>query len=314
MKIIIFGGAGFLGSHVADTLSSRGHEVVVFDVRPSPCLSPGQKMIVGDILDEGLVRKSVSGCDVVYNFAGIADIDECVTRAIDAVKYNILGNTIVLESAREANVKRFVFASSVYVFSGAGAIYRSTKQACELFVETYNHVYHFPYTIVRYGSLYGERADMRNSIHRHIYNALRNNKIVYQGDGEEIREFIHVRDAAELSAEILSPEYENQHVILTGQHAMQYKELLSMIREMVGSHVKIEYQPGASETHYKTTPYSFNPKLGKKLVNNPYIDLGQGLLGCMREIHEKIHREQHEEMGFLIENKKAPPSGEDDEA
>jgi UDP-glucose 4-epimerase len=314
MKIIVFGGSGFLGSHVADALSAKGHEVLIFDARPSPYRNQAQEMIVGDILDEELVKKSVSGCDAVYNFAGISDIDECVSRPIEAIKFNIVGNAILLEAAREAKVKRFVFASSVYVYSDAGAVYRTTKQSCELFIETYYHVHKLPYTIVRYGSLYGDRADMRNSIYKHVYNALSQGKIIYHGDGDEIREFIHVRDAAELSVRVLGPEFENQHVILTGHRAMQYGEILAMIKEMAGKPVEIEYHPKTSETHYKTTPYSFNPKLGKKLANNPYIDLGQGLLGCMREIHKNIHREQHEEMGYLVEDGESGSTAENDKA
>ncbi len=221
---------------------------------------------------------------------------------IDAVRFNVLGNCICIEAARQANVKRYVFASSVYIYSGVGGIYRSTKQSCELLIGAYNAGYSLPYTLVRYGSLYGDRADARNSIYKPVHNALNRKKIVYHGDGDEIREFIHARDAAALSVEILAKEYENQHIILTGHRAMQYKEILNMIKEMAGEGAEIEYHRRVSETHYKTTPYSFKPRLGKKLVSNPYIDLGQGILGCIREIHKQIHREQHEEMGYLVEN------------
>jgi UDP-glucose 4-epimerase len=307
MRVIVFGGSGFLGSHVADALTEKGHQVVLFDINSSPYKKPSQDMIAGDVLDEERVFKAVLGCDIVYNFAGLADIDECVAKPIDAVRYNILGNTIVLEGARQAGVRRYVFASSVYVYSDAGAIYRTSKQSCELLIEAYHHAYKLPYTIVRYGSLYGERADLRNSIYRHIYTALNQKKIIYHGDGDEVREFIHVRDAAESSVQILAPEYENQHIILTGHQSMKYKDILNMIREMMRNQVEIEYHTRASETHYKLTPYSFNPKIGKKLVNNPYIDLGQGILGCMKEIYEKSHREQHEQMGYLVEDNNAPP-------
>ena len=166
MKIIVFGGAGFLGSHVADTLSEAGHEVTVFDIKKSPYLREDQKMIVGDILDIEAVEKAVAENEVVYHLAGIADIDECSKRPVDTVRYNVLGTVIVLEASRKARVKRFVFAGSVYVYSESGSFYRSSKQACELFIENYHRLYDLPYTIIRYGSLYGERADERNSIYR----------------------------------------------------------------------------------------------------------------------------------------------------
>lgn len=302
-KVIVFGGSGFLGSHIADALTEKGYQVALFDIKPSPFLKDGQEMIIGDILNSDFVDNAVSGCDIVYNLAGIADIDECVQRPIDTIRYNILGNTIVLEAARKAKIKRFVFASSVYVYSQTGSIYRSSKQAAESFIEDYNKLFGLPYTIVRYGSLYGNRADERNSIYRLIKESLITKKIEYHGSGEEIREYIHVEDAANASVEILSPIYENQHIILTGNQTIKYKDLLNMINEMLGGDIEILYNNSKSETHYQVTPYSFNPKLGKKLVSTYYVDMGQGILNIMSEIYASIHDEAHEKLGFLIEDK-----------
>jgi UDP-glucose 4-epimerase len=300
MRVVVFGGSGFLGSHVADALSADGHDVVIYDIRKSPYLLPGQTMFVGDILDVASVEKAVQGCDVIYNFAGIADIDECADRPVDAVKYNIMGNTIALEAARKADIKRFIFASSVYVYSESGAIYSSSKRACELFIEDYQRLYGLPYTIARYGSLYGERASGWNSIHRLIREALSTGKITYYGSGDELREWIHVKDAARLSVQILQPEFENQHIILAGNQLMKYRELLEMIREIIGSKAEIVYKPKQRVAHYKLTPYSFSPKLGRKLTINPHIDLGQGILMYIAEIHSDLHKEKHEEMGFFL--------------
>lgn len=300
MKVIVFGGAGFLGSHVADALSDAGHKVTIFDVKKSPYLRADQEMVVGDILDEAAVTKAVAGKDYVYHFAGIADIDECARRPVDTIRFNVLGTTVVLEACRKNRVKRFVFAGSVYIYSEAGSFYRSSKQACELIIENYHRLYGLPYTILRYGSLYGERSDERNSIYRIIKEALSTGKIVYRGTGEELREYIHVRDAAQSSAMILRPEFENQHIILTGSQAMRYGDLLEMVKEMLGNKVKIVYKPKKSETHYNVTPYNFNPKLGRKFVNNPHIDMGQGLLSCMHEIYHQLHKDRHEELGIWM--------------
>lgn len=302
-KVIVFGGSGFLGSHIADVLTEKGYQVALFDIKPSLYLKDGQEMIIGDILDSDFVENAISGCDIVYNLAGIADIDECVQRPIDTIRYNILGNAIVLEASRKAKVERFIFASSVYVYSQTGSIYKSSKQAAELFIEDYNKLFGLPYTIVRYGSLYGNRADERNSIYRLIKESLITKKIEYHGSGEEIREYIHVEDAANASVEILSPIYENQHIILTGNQTIKYKDLLNMINEMLGGEIEIIYSNSKSETHYQVTPYSFNPKLGKKLVSTYYVDMGQGILNIMSEIYASIHKDAHEKLGFLIEEK-----------
>ncbi|GAB6094256.1 NAD(P)-dependent oxidoreductase [Desulfatiferula olefinivorans] len=296
MKILVTGGSGFLGSHVADALSDAGHEVTIFDRFESPYLKSGQRMVVGDVLDQAVLNQTVPGHDVVYHFAGIADVDECARRPVDTARYNVLGTVYLLDACREAKVKRFVFASSAYVFSNAGFCYRSSKQACESFIEDYHKLFGLNYTCLRYGSLYGERADERNSIYRLIRQAIVEGKITYHGQGDEVREFIHVRDAAQSSVKILEADYENKHIILTGNEKLLYSQLLEMIKEIVGNTIDIDIVPSTRNAHYKITPYNFSPKLGLKLVNNPHIDMGQGLLLCMAELHEKIHGGSYKDM------------------
>ncbi len=292
MKAVVFGGAGFLGSHVADALSDAGYAVTVFDVAPSRYLRPDQEEVVGDILNPDQVSGAVKGCDVLYNFAGIADLEEAHASPLDTVRTNILGNTVLLEAAWKEKVKRFIFASTLYVYSDAGTFYRSSKQACELIIENYREAYGLPYTILRYGSLYGERADRRNWVHRILHQALTEGRIVRYGDGEEIREYIHVRDAARYSVAVLAPEYENQHVLISGHQAVRIKDLLTMIQEMMGGRIAVEYHkpeenPSTFEAklHYEVTPYTFKPKVAHKLVGPDYLDLGQGLLNLLDEIH-----------------------------
>ncbi|HOW53932.1 MAG TPA: NAD(P)-dependent oxidoreductase [Syntrophorhabdaceae bacterium] len=293
LKVIVFGGSGFLGSHVADALCDAGHKVTVYDVRKSDYLKPTQKMIVGDILDEAKVRKVARGADVIYNFAGIADIDEASRKPIETVQQNILGNTILLDAAREGGVKRFIYASTVYVYSDSGSFYRCSKAACENYIETYHKQYGLDYTILRYGTLYGTRTDRRNSIYRFIEQAMKENRIIYPGDGNEIREYINVFDAAQASVEILSEEFRNEHVIFTGHYPLKVNEMLVMIKEILKKDIKIEYVFPKSQDpidHYRVTPYTFIPKVGKKYVKHFYTDMGQGLLLCMQEIYEKIEQ------------------------
>jgi UDP-glucose 4-epimerase len=300
MKILVTGGAGFLGSHVADALTEAGHEVTIFDIRKSPYLSDNQKMVIGDILDSETVTRAIDGNQVVYHFAGIADIDECTEKPVETAHYNIIGTIKLLEGCRDVGVQRFIFASSAYVYSNSGYFYRSSKQACESYIENYNELYGLPYTCLRYGSLYGDRSDDRNSIYKMIKQAFTDGKITYCGNGDEIREFIHVKDAAQSSVEVLKDEYENQHIILTGYERFTYKQLVEMIVEIIGNNISVEFKPSTRAAHYKITPYNFSPKLGKKLVNNPHIDMGQGMLQCMAEIYEKCYSNKHTEMGLII--------------
>jgi len=294
VKAIVFGGSGFLGSHVAEALTKAGHDVSIYDQEQSPHLVKGQKMIVGNILDEAKVNKVIKSADIVYNFAGVADMDEAAKNPVEAVRNNILGNTMLLESSRKNKVKRFVFASSIYVYSSAGSFYRSSKQACELIIENYHQIFGLDYTILRYGSIYGPRSNEENWISQILKQAITKGKITRYGDGEELREYIHVEDAARCSVEILADEYRNEHVIITGHQQIKVKDLLSMVREIMGGKISIEYRsvedrscPYDPSLHYQITPYSFKPKIAKKLVSRHYLDLGQGLMSCMDEIYRR---------------------------
>lgn len=287
MRIFVTGGSGFLGSHVCDALSDAGHDVTIFDVQPSPYLREDQRMITGDILDRKALEEYLEGMDVVYHFAGIADIDECAEKPVETARVNIMGTVQLLDICARIGIKRFVFASSVYVFSASGYFYRSSKRACEGFIDDFAQQYGLKYTCLRYGSLYGPRADMRNSIYRLLKEAMQTGRMVYKGNGEEQREYIHVLDAARSSVEILDPKFENQNVILTGIERYRYIELLEMIQEIFGGGVELDIEPTDRKAHYRLTPYSFTPTLGHKLVNNPYVDFGQGILECLKELERQ---------------------------
>ena len=300
MNIIVFGGSGFLGSHVCDKLSDAGHTVTIFDIAGSRYLRDDQNMIVGDILDEEKVKQAVKGKDIVFNFAGIADIGQANNRPVDTVKYNILGNTILLEACCDSEVKRFVFASSAYVYSKSGGFYRCSKQACELYIEMFNKNYGLEYTILRYGSLYGPRAGADNAIFRFVAQALKENKISYEGSPESLREYIHVEDAALCSIEILKPDYKNQNILLTGHQSITVGNVLKMIAEILGKDIEFVFEKDLATKHYEITPYSFNPRIGKKLTTPFHEDLGQGILRVIEEQYLEKHPDINEEQGLFL--------------
>lgn len=292
MRVVVFGGSGFLGSHVADALTDKRYEVIIYDKKKSPYLKEGQRFILGDILDEKKVEEAVVGSRIVYNFAAFSDIEEAKFKPLETITTNIIGNTNILEACRKNKIQRFVFASTLYVYSEAGSFYRSSKQACELIIENYHRQYGLDFTILRYGSLYGPRADEKNWVYRILKQALKENKITRRGDGNEIREYIYVYDAAKLSVKILDEEYKNQYVMITGNQQMRIKDLMLMIKEMLGNKIKLEFTKANYEEHYEITPYVFKPKLAKKIVGDSYIDLGQGILDLLDILHkEKFSQE-----------------------
>ncbi len=286
MKIVIFGGSGFLGSHIADYLSEGNHEVVIYDKRPSPYVQASQEMLVGDILDIESVKKATIGADIVYHFAGVADIDQAKVQPYETIHANIIGTTNILEACRENRIKRFIFASTVYVYSEAGSFYRASKQACELLIESYNKQYDLDFTILRYGSLYGPRADDSNWINRMLRQAVVDKKIVRSGDGNEIREYIHVYDAARLSVKMLENEFKNQYVMITGYQPIRIKDFLIMVKEMLNNDVVLTFNDASDDEHYEITPYNFKPKMAKRVIGSDYVDLGQGIFELLNSSYE----------------------------
>lgn len=295
MNTLVVGGSGFLGSYVVDELIGRGHEVTVFDSNLPPYPNTKAALICGDVMDAHAVKAAVSGHDVVYNFAGLADLNVSIDRPVETVSLNVMGNLNVLEACRVHGVERFVFASTVYVFSRKGAFYGATKKSSELIIEQYAEQYSLPYTILRYGSVYGERSDSSNRIYRIIRQALMERKVTFLGDGSEEREYIHGRDAAKLSVDILAPSYRDQNVTLSGMERFSYNELLGILKEMMNNEIGIDMRDEEYKGHYLLTPYSFAPTVGVKLVNNPGIEFGQGLLECIAHIHHELEEERAHE-------------------
>ncbi|MGE0268320.1 MAG: NAD-dependent epimerase/dehydratase family protein [Candidatus Omnitrophota bacterium] len=287
MKVIVFGGSGFVGSHVADSLSDEGYRVTIFDKTISHYLRNDQEMIIGDILDPDAVSDAIEGHDYVYNFAGVADLDDATTRPVDTVRQNIQGTVSILEACRSERVRRLVYASTVYVYSERGGFYRCSKQAAELYIEEYQRKYGLEYTILRYGTVYGPRADESNSVYRYLKQALTGRKIVCSASGKEMREYIYIKDAAKLSVQILSDKkHINNHIIITGHHPMRFTDFLNMINEILGNNIEIELTSADTDSaHYNMTPYSFTPKIGYKLTTDCYLDMGQGLLECINGIN-----------------------------
>jgi len=287
MKVAVTGGSGFLGSYVVDELIKRGFEVMIIDQKPSVWHADIEYKCL-DISDSEQLAGIFEGVDYVYHFAGLADLNDSLEKPRMAIELNVVGTFNVLEACVKAGVSKILYASSAYVFSTKGAMYGASKRSAELIVEEFSRSFSLPYTIIRYGSVYGERADSSNRIYRLLIQALTDNKIDFLGDGSEVREYIHASDAAKLSVDLLGEEFLNSHVILTGVEKYSYKDLLMLIKEIMVEPVDINLMSKEYKGHYVYTPYSFSPTVGRKLVANPYVDFGQGLLGCIESIHHNI--------------------------
>jgi UDP-glucose 4-epimerase len=275
--VLVIGGSGFLGSHVCDFLHKKGYRVRILDLKKSFYLNEDYHFIKGDMLDFDTLEKAIKGCIYVYNFGGIADLNQALTRPIDTVKVNVLGNVQVLDLCVKYKVERYIYSSTIYVNSREGSFYRCSKIACEEYIEEYSKSYGLNYTILRYGSLYGERSDESNGLYRLVNNAIKNSKVSYIGNVNTKREYINVKDAASLSVEILSKKHINEHIIITGLEKIGVKDLLHMLNEILGLKDEVEFEDKKYLGHYVRTPYAYKQKLIKKIIPNAYIDFGQGL-------------------------------------
>jgi UDP-glucose 4-epimerase len=121
-----------------------------------------------------------------------------------------------------------------------------------------------------------------------VQSALKEGVVSYEGDINAMREYIHVEDAARASINALNDEFKNESVVLTGQEPMRVIDMLKMLSEILGyptSSVKFIEDKYAG--HYVRTPYSYQPKLGRKYIPPMHVDLGQGLLQVINNINSK---------------------------
>lgn len=289
-RILIMGGSGFLGSHIADAFSEAGHQVTIFDKVPSPYLRDDQAFIMGNILNCESVEEACKECDAVYHLAGMADIGETSNKPKESFILNVLGTINVIEAVIKHKVGRFLFASTVYVYSDQGSFYKVSKQTVESLLREYAKCYDLDYTILRYGSIYGPRAQKWNGMRKLIKEARETGRIIYRGTGEERREYIHVKDAARLSVQALSSEYSGRSLIITGAQSVSSRELMSMIKEIMQEKVTVDYEPqGRDPLHYSLTPYRFTPLPGEKIVPHVFLDLGQGLLELIEDVYHDVN-------------------------
>lgn len=191
-------------------------------------------MVTGSLLDEDLVNTVVSGADAVFDFAGLADIGESNQKPVETARINVLGNVILLEACRKAGVKRYVFASTLYVYGKSGGFYRCSKQACELYIENYHDMVrpriHDP--ALRFALRPPRRPPQRDQPfrgrsagkgHDHLLRRTHGPARVHPRRGRRPQ---HGGDPR--------PEYANQNLVLTGNQPMQVGDLFRMIEEMLG--------------------------------------------------------------------------------
>lgn len=297
MRALVTGGAGFLGSHIAEELVRRGFDVISLDDREPPVA--GYAAVIGDVRDRQIVEQAMAGCEVVYHCAAIADLDQARSEPRRATEVNVLGTLGVLETAAALGVSRIMHASSVYVYARGGSVYRTTKRAAEGLVSDLSGAWNLQSTILRFGSLYGPRADANNAIARLIHQAVSQKCINFWGDGSEVREYVHVLDAASLAVDALDQTFVGQALHVTGHERMTTREVIEMITEMLGEDIEVHFNNEPFEGRYRLSPYALERESGRRMMGKSYVDLGLGLLELMRDASEAPNSLRSRDRGDL---------------
>ena len=275
-KILILGSSGFLGSHLVKFLL-KNNEVVQFDVNPPPKKITGSEFIQGSILDKPLVASAMTDIDIVND------------NPARAIEVNIAGTSNVLEACIQEKVERFIFSSSVYVYSEFGGIYKSTKQACELLIEDYNEMHDLGYTILQLGSVYGPGAKQINLISRLINEALSLKEIHHYGTGEEVRQYIYVQDVVQAAATSIDNNYKNKKIILLGNERITISELMDKIIFHTDSNIQKVFHDDQYGIHYKLSPFHTNPDGVVSLKIETPVLINSGLKKTINAIKKELN-------------------------
>ena len=287
-KILILGSSGFLGSHLVKFLL-KNNEVVQFDMNPPPQKIADSEFIKGSILDKTLVTSAMKDVDIVYHFAAMTDIDIVNESPAQAIEVNIAGTSNVLEACVQEKIERFIFSSSVYVYSEFGGVYKSTKQACELLIEDYNEMHDLGYTILQLGSVYGPGAKQINLISRLINEALSLKEIHHYGTGEEVRQYIYVKDVVQAAATSIDNNYKNKKIILLGNERITISELMDKIIFYTDSNIQKVFHNDQYGIHYKLSPFHTNPDGAVNLKIETPVLLNSGLKKTINAIKKELN-------------------------
>jgi len=227
-RILLTGGAGFIGSHVAERLAND-HELVLFDVFRRDSLSQTEglidltnvRVVRGDVLDTASLSEAMEGVDTVIHLAAIAGVSSYYTEPVRTLKVNLLGTVNVLEEAARQNIEKFIYFSTSEVF-GADAMfageswpcgigpsseprwtYATSKLAGEQFTLRTAEEAGFRAVIVRPFNIYGPRQTGEGAISNFVSAAIANEPLVVHGDGTEVRAWCYVDDLVDAVTAIL---------------------------------------------------------------------------------------------------------------
>ena len=290
MKVVVTGGAGFIGSHIVEYWSGENADISVLDNLRSGYRKnlegfKSVNFIEGSINDKSLVDEVLRRADYVFHLAAMVSVPESVENPYECVDVNVKGLLNVLEACVKNNVKKIVFSSSAAVYGDDPVLpktvnlkpqpqspYGITKLDGEYYLQMFNREYGLGAVSLRYFNVFGPRQDPKSqyaaAVPIFIYKALKNEDIIIHGDGEQTRDFIFVKDVVQANILAATNEKVNGVFNVANEKTITINELAKKIIEIAGSKSKIIYseeRPGDikhSLASIKETRewLSFNPK------------------------------------------------------
>ena len=300
MRILVTGGAGFIGSHLCEALLARGDEVCILDnfndfydpglKRRNVAGLQGVRLVEGDIRDEALVGPLVAeGWDVVVHLAAMAGVRPSLDDPLHYQDVNLRGLTILLEALRRSPGTRFVFASSSSVYGGNTKVpfseldaverpvspYAATKRAGELLAYTHHHLFGIPTTCLRFFTVFGPRQRPEMAIHKFVACVFDGRPIPFFGDGSTRRDYTYVADIVDGVVRSID-RCEGYEIYNLGESATtSLAELVQWIGEACGVEPIIDRQP--LQPGDVTITYADISKAREKLGYDPSTPVREGL-------------------------------------
>ena len=293
MKILVTGGAGFIGSHVVRLLLDAGHQVAVLDNFShgyKESVDSRAKLLVGDINDRGKTKAALKGIDAVIHMAGLIVVPESVANPTAYCDNNVIGTVSLLETMRNTGVKKIIFSSSACVYGTPDKLpimedaqikpdnpYGACKASVESFLQSFNAVYGIDAVILRYFNPYGPgelHEPETHAIPNFIKSALSKKPIPLYWQGEQIRDFIYIEDLARAHIDVLGLSGYQVFNIGT-ETGVKVKDVISEIFKIVGYKVPIDdlgQRPGDVAANYASSK-----KLQKAVGWKAKVDLKEGL-------------------------------------
>ena len=256
MNILITGGSGFIGSHLVDVLTVKGHKVTIYDIE-EPKYGQDAAYIKADVRDARALGKSLKEMDAVYHLAAEANVNRFFDNPVYSNEITSSSTLNVLQAARENETPRVLIASTEWIYGtseDSGEIteetsyalnpdhlYTSSKIAAELFCKNYKTLYGVNYTIIRYGIPFGERAREATVTPIFLNKILNGGEITIHGDGSQTRQFIYVKDLAEGNAACLKPEAENGIFNINGRETIRVIDIVTTLEEITGKKANVKF-------------------------------------------------------------------------